>query len=48
MLGVAKQSLKKHIIKPTTTKAQTATVPLPTPNTNPSYISEFPDIASTV
>jgi hypothetical protein len=39
ILGKAVQSLKKHIISPTTANAKTATTPLPTPKTNPSYIS---------
>lgn len=33
--GVDVQSLKKQISSPTIAKAQTATVPLPTPNTKP-------------
>lgn len=48
ILGVAVQSLKKHIIIPIITNAQTATVPLPTPKTRPSYISTFPDSGSLV
>jgi hypothetical protein len=34
-LGVAVQSLKKHIIRPNIPNTQTAIVPFPTPNTKP-------------
>ena len=36
ILGVGVQSLRKHMTMPMTPKANTATVPTPTPNTKPS------------
>ena len=33
--GVEEQSLKKQIMRPTTAKAHTAIVPVPTPKTRP-------------